>query len=267
MNVWKSVSESVDRESYTTVDDNQFTNEEYEYIGSLYLNAINNCALEEAFEDYYDDIITEGANREMASKLKEAKKLYKQYLKESKKNINSGNYDEANKCIQQARNKVKEIQKEVSSIDVNFFGDIKGWILSLLISMVENIVPNILVRVSAKQNADKIIDAVCNDFDDLFNQFESGKKTTFGSTFRKLSKTSISNLGAIGKIGKGLQGARKLIHLITNIYGIGKTISEKGSFTQAINTFRSKILAQFALLDGTLALFQKDIERLKKKNS
>lgn len=232
-------------------------------LGVFYYNAI----VSEAFDELIgsDDIVAPvneaGNNREMASILSNASKQYKSALKESRAYAKKNSYQIAIKCIESARKSLKESEQAIESVPGSAFTTIKGWILSWLIGIVKSFVPNLMVKKGTVGIDLRDFDF---GFDDLLNNFKDygihDEEASLLNEF-KLPKLPKAQLNTLGKIGKGLNCINSFTGVVSDIYGIGKTIVDKGTVGQALNTFRSKILSIIALMDKTLALYEKDLTR------
>lgn len=266
-------------------------------LGSFYYNAI----VSEAFDELMgsDDIVVPvneaGNNREMASMLNDAFKQYKSALRQSREYTKKKDYKNAIGCVEKARKSLKETEKAIEAVPGSALTTIKGWILSYLIRIVKSFVPCFMVRNGISRNVvdnqsstvdnqsstdeawrkafekldatwDSILDdynAMIEDDDFDFDTVEEGGSLTInlGHPLNKFKKECWSSLNVLGKIGTGLMCINSFISTVTNIYGIAKTIIDKGTAGQAINTFRSKILMIMASMDKTLALYEKDLTR------
>lgn len=140
---------------------------------------------------------------------------------------------------------------------MNAFNMIKGWILSSIVESVEYLVPNLIFKFTG-QDDDKYLRL--NKDDEL--EFGPPSKDPF-----KRAHKQFKTAGLLGKFGHGLNCTIKIVNTLTDIYGFYKTIADKGNAAQALNGYRSKILAMFKSLDVCLVAAQKDILRMKKKNN
>ena len=235
-------------------------------LGAFYYNAIVSEAFDELIgsDDVNIPVNESGNNREMASLLNSALKQYKSALKESRAYVKQNDYENAIKCIENARKSLKESEKAIESIPGSAFTTIKGWILSWLIKVAKAFVPSLMIK---KGITGIDIDSFDTFFDDLYSQFDSmvDESTSLLNEF-KLPKFPKAELNTVGKIGKGLNCVNKFTSVVSSIYGIAKTIVDKGTVGQAINTFRSKILSTIALMDKTLAIYEKDLARKANNN-
>ena len=218
-------------------------------LGAFYYNAI----VSEAFDEFGSDdniafVYEAGNNREMASILSNASKQYKSALKESRAYAKKNDYQNAIKCIESARKSLKESEQAIESVPGSAFTTIKGWILSWLIGIVKSFVPNLMVK---KGTVGIDLGDFDFGFDDLLNNFkDSGIYEEEASLLNefKLPKLPKAQLNTLGKIGKGLNCINSFTGVVSDIYGIGKTIVDKGTVGQA-------------LMDKTLALYEKDLAR------
>ena len=259
-------------------------------LGAFYYNAI----VSEAFDELMgsDDIVVPvneaGNNREMASLLNDAFKQYKSALRQSREYTKKKDYKNAIVCVEKARKSLKETEKAIEAVPGSALTTIKGWILSYLIGIVKSFVPCFLTRNGIKGDAtdnnqstdedwQKAFDQMRDTWDYFQNSYEQMMKDDdydwgdleeggslvikLGRSLNSFKKEYWKSLNVLGKIGAGLNCINSFISTVTNIYGIAKTIVDKGSVGQAINTFRSKILMIMASMDKTLALYEKDLTR------
>lgn len=241
-----------------------------------------------------------GNNREMASLLNDAFKQYKSALRQSREYTKKKDYKNAIACVEKARKSLKETEKAIEAVPGSALTTIKGWILSYLIKIVKNFVPCFMVRNGisrvtvdatddnqsstdevwrkAFEELDATWDRIINSYNQMMEDddyvmedpdydwgdlVEEGGSLVIklGRSLNSFKKETWKSLNALGKIGAGLQCINSFISTVTNIYGIAKTIVDKGTVGQAINTFRSKILMIMASMDKTLALYEKDLTR------
>ena len=279
------------------IQENDYTLTEAQ-LGSFYYNAIVSEAFDELMGS--DDIVVPvneaGNNREMASLLNDAFKQYKSALRQSREYTKKKDYKNAIVCVEKARKSLKETEKAIESVPGSALTTIKGWILSYLIGIVKSFVPCFLIRNGIKGDAtdnnqstdeawqkafdqmqyindyfQKTYEQMMEDDDlvmedpddsDLFDLEEGGSLVIkLGRSLNSFKKEYWKSLNVLGKIGAGLNCINSFISTVTNIYGIAKTIVDKGTVGQAINTFRSKILMIMASMDKTLALYEKDLTR------
>ena len=259
-------------------------------LGAFYYNAI----VSEAFDELMgsDDIVVPvneaGNNREMASLLNDAFKQYKSALRQSREYTKKKDYKNAIVCVEKARKSLKETEKAIEAVPGSALTTIKGWILSYLIGIVKSFVPCFLTRNGIKGDAtdnnqstdedwQKAFDQMRDTWDYFQNSYEQMMKDDdydwgdleeggslvikLGRSLNSFKKEYWKSLNVLGKIGAGLNCINSFISTVTNIYGIAKTILDKGTAGQAINTFRSKILMIMASMDKTLALYEKDLTR------
>lgn len=124
-----------------------------------------------------------------------------------------------------------------------------------------------LNQENIKHRNEQIVNLLNNQLQEHDQNIMMNNMSHFESCYLSESFNLSAMKSMIGRLGAGVGGAEMLVHCITDIYGLIKSINRKDTTLQTLNLYRSKILMQFDNIEKTLIKFQQDIERLKKKNS
>lgn len=95
---------------------------------------------ESFINDYVDDYVYEGGNIELYGKYRKLKKIYKEQMKNIQKNIKAENYKDAKKGIQELRESLKPIRKDIFDTDASSTGSaVFGFFSSVMVDWVRSL--------------------------------------------------------------------------------------------------------------------------------
>ena len=95
---------------------------------------------ESFIDDYVTDYVYEGGNIELYGKYRKLKKIYKEQMKNIQKNIKAENYKDAKKGIQELRESLKPIRKDIFDTDASSTGSaVFGFFSSVMVDWVRSL--------------------------------------------------------------------------------------------------------------------------------
>lgn len=95
---------------------------------------------ESFIDDYVTDYVYEGGNIELYGKYRKLKKIYKEQMKNIQKNIKAENYKDAKKGIQELRENLKPIRKDIFDTDASSTGSaVFGFFSSVMVDWVRSL--------------------------------------------------------------------------------------------------------------------------------